>query len=238
MAYKSRYKRRLTYRKKHNSFGAIILIIILLFISFNWILPNLINGLGFFNKLTKSNLNKTVSMGENPTLAPPVLLIPYEATNSANINISGYSSANSTVKIYLDDQLATEVKTKDDGSFISESISLSLGTNNIFGKTTDLRGQDSLPSKIIKLIYDSEKPVLTVSEPEDGKIFKDKKIKVSGKTEPGSTLYVNSQRTITNEDGSFSAETSLTEGENTLSVKTHDKAGNLSEIQRKVTYQP
>lgn len=238
MAYRSRYSKRLYRKKKPNILGKLILIIIILFIAFNWVLPNLINGLGFFNKLTKSSQDKNESVGENPTLAPPVLLIPYEATNSGSINISGYASSNSTVKIYVDDQFVTEIKTKDDGSFVAEQVSLNLGTNNIYGKTADTKGLESLSSKILKLIYDNEKPGLSVLEPEDNKISKDKKIKVAGKTDTGVILYVSSERTITNSDGSFSTDISLNEGDNILIVKAHDSAGNLTEIQRKVIYQP
>ncbi len=238
MAYRSRYRRRLPSRKKHNIFGTVILIIVILFIAFNWILPNLINGLGFINKTIKPVSNKNESTGENPTLAPPVLLIPYEATNSAEINISGYSQANSTVKIYLDDNLITETKPKDDGSFTTLGIPLNLGTNNIYGKTTDERGQDSFSSKIIRLIFDNEKPFLDVFQPQDNLTSHDKNIKVTGKTEQGSVLYVNNNRTIISEDGSFQTLIGLNEGDNIIVIKTHDKAGNLTEIQRKVTYQP
>lgn len=238
MAYRSRYSKRLYRKKKPNILGKLILIIIIIFIAFNWILPNLINGLGFFNKLTKSSSNKTESVGENPTLAPPVLLIPYEATNSGRINISGYASSNSTIKIYVDDEFINEIKTKDDGSFIAEQVSLNLGTNNIYGKTVDTKGLESLSSKILKLIYDNEKPNLSVLEPEDNEISKDKKIKVSGKTDTGVILYVSNERTITGSDGSFSKDISLSEGDNILIIKAHDSAGNLTEIQRKVIYQP
>lgn len=234
MPYRMRYRK--ARKRKPNMLGTIILIILILFISFNWVLPTLVNGLGSLNRLFKP-----VKQGEQTplsTLAPPVLLIPYEATNSAKVDISGYATSHSTVNIYLDEVLAAQIETGEDGSFIARNFSLKLGTNNIYGKTVDQKDQESLSSKTLKVIFDNEKPELEVTEPEDGKTSQDRKIKVSGKTEPGATLYINDQRTIMSDDGSFASEITLNEGENTLTIKVHDGAGNLTEIQRKVNYQP
>lgn len=236
MAYRSRYSRHPRHRKKPNILGMIVLIILILFISLNWILPTLVNGLGAVNRLFRPA--KQQEKAPVASLAPPVILIPYEATNSGTIDISGYASSNSSIKIYLDDKFVSQTKTKDDGSFVVSNISLNLGTNNIYGITTDTKGVDSLPSKTLRLIYDSEKPILEVSSPQDSETLKEKNINVSGKTEPGATLYVNNIRGITNEDGTFSTPVSLNEGDNNIEIKVHDRAGNQTEIVRKVIYQP
>src|SRR3989344_2863881 len=166
MAYRNRSTRRLTRKSRQRFFTTLIIIVLLFYVLFTWVLPFFINGVGTVTNIFKGNKPLETSISENPNLAPPVLNIPYEATSSAKIDIQGFATANSTVKIYLDDELVQEVTSDDDGTFRAKSIMLVLGTNNIYGKTEDETGKESLPSKTIKLIYDSEKPTLEVSSPE------------------------------------------------------------------------
>lgn len=175
---------------------------------------------------------------QNSSLAPPVLNIPYEATNSAEIDIHGFASPNSRVRLYLDDEPLETVDVSSDGSFTFENVALYLGRNNIYGTTLDEKDKESLPSKTIKLIFDSEKPSLIVSEPENNRKIQggDKKVKVSGKTEPGAKVFVNNMQAIVNGDGSFSIDQPLNDGDNTIFIKAQDSALNISEIQRTVNY--
>lgn len=201
-------------------------------------MPTLINGLGTIKSFTSQTKNSTKPISESSSLAPPVLNIPYEATNEAKVDIQGYATSNSKVKIYLDEKLVSTVTAGDGGNFTASNIELFPGTNNIYGKTEDQKGLDSLPSKTIKLIYDNEKPKLEVLGPSDGQVFHDKKINITGVTEQAAVLYINDARVIVKDDGSFNHELSLNEGENNLSIKAHDLAGNIMEITRKAIYQP
>lgn len=215
----------------------IIICALLIYATLNWILPNLIGGIGFINGFLKPS-QKEKPVSEDVSLAPPVLNIPYEATNTAQIDIKGYASANSKVRIYLDDDQKSEVSVSDDGSFEAKDIDLSLGTNNIYGKTIDDKEKTSLPSKTIRLIFDNEKPPLVVSEPNDGQTVKDKKIKISGKTDSGAQVFINITQVIVSSDGSFSSDFELNDRDNEITIKAVDKASNFNEVTRKITYQP
>lgn len=224
-------------KTKRNLVATIIIIVLLLYATLNWFLPGLISGIGFVKGFLKPSTKQEV-VGENPSLAPPVFNIPYEATNSAKIDIKGFATG-SKVKLYLDDQLKDTVETREDGSFIFKDIELSLGTNNIYGKTVDEKDQMSLASKTIKLIYDNEKPKLSISEPEDGKVIKgDKKVKISGQTDPGAEVYINGNRVIINSDGNFSSDQPLNDGDNNFTIRAADQASNFTEVSRKVIFQP
>lgn len=238
MSYRARSTRKLVKKTRRNFLTTIIICTILLYVTIAWILPNLIGGLGIITGFFKPSGKATQSASGNTNLAPPVLNIPYEATNSAQVDISGYSTSGSKVEIYIDDEMKATVDVSEDGSFKATSIGLNLGTNNIYGKTLDLEGKNSLPSKTIRLIYDDDKPSLDISEPTDGTTTKDRKIKVSGKTEPGVQVTINGNQIIINSDGNFSNELSLNDGENTLSIKATDNASNFTEVTRKVIYQP
>ena len=242
--YNSRSKplsvRRLEKKGKRRFIFTILFALFLLYASFTWILPTLVGGLSVINKFKPEEQIQT-PISENATLAPPVLNIPYEATNTARIKIKGFSQAESKVEVYLDDELKTEVKVSSDGSFTTDEITLNLGTNNLSGKTIDEKGNKSLSSKPIRIIYENEKPTLDLREPADNSTVKgDKKITVSGTTNVSKDINVtaNGIRLIVNSEGQFSQVLEINEGDNNIVVIAADTAGNSAQVTRKVTHQP
>ena len=243
MAYKHRSRRsvsKLARKSRYNFLATIIISGLLIFATINWILPTLINSLGLLRNSFFGTPKEQPSVITNPILAPPVISIPFEATNSSQIDIAGFATANSKVKIFVDEEEKGEVETFADGSFILKNVSLNLGTNSIFGKTIDEKNQESLPSKIIKIILDVEKPLLNINEPEDNKIIQggDKKVKISGNTEAGVQVFINDGQIIVNKDGNFTSEQTVSDGDNIFNIKAVDKASNTTEVSRKVIYQP
>lgn len=243
MPYKYQSRRsakRLARKSKRNFIITLILIALLVYFTFTWMLPSFIGGVGFIKGIVKPSQKTSINLVENITLAPPVLNIPYEATNTAQIDIKGYGTPNSKVKLYLDDEAKQTVSVLEDGSFTMQNITLSLGTNNIYGKTIDDQEKESLPSKTIKLNFDNEKPPLSINEPEDGKIIQggDKKVEVSGKTDLGIQILINGSQIIVDKDGNFRTDQSLDEGDNIITIKALDLASNSTEVQKKVIYKP
>ncbi|MDO8571012.1 MAG: hypothetical protein Q7R97_05520 [Candidatus Daviesbacteria bacterium] len=237
--YKSSLTRRIERKSKKRLFFTFLIILILLYSFFTWFFPTLIGNLTFINKL-KEQPKKVIPVSENTTLAPPVFNIPFDATNSSAIIIRGYSAPEKQVEIYIDDNLSDTIKVNKDGSFISSKLYLNLGTSNIYGKTIDDQGVKSLPSKTIRILYSNEKPKLDVSEPSDNQTINggDKKIKVSGKTDPDNTVTINGSRVIVNNDGNFSQTLEINEGDNNIVISSTNSTGNSTQIGRKVTYQP
>ncbi len=211
-----------------------------MYIGLFWILPSLIGGVSFIKNFNKPTNKASADSNKTSTLAPPVINIPYEATNTAQINIKGYATPNSKVSLYLDDDKKDTVDVSSDGSFEFKDVSLSLGTNNIYGKSIDENNLESLPSKNLKVFFDDEKPALSINEPEDNKNIQggDKKIKISGTTEAGVHVFINDTQVIVNGEGNFSQEFPLNDGDNTFNIKSTDAALNSTEVSRKVTYTP
>lgn len=236
--YNSRSAKRMAKKSKRNFIITICLILFLIFATVQWILPSVIGGVGLVNSIVKPT--KKIVETKYETLAPPVLNIPFEATNSAKINITGYATSNSKVNLYIDDSLKDSAQTKEDGSFEFSDISLSLGTNNIYGKTVDEKDVESLPSKTLAVFYDNGKPSLVVSEPEDGKTIQggDKKITIKGNSDSDNKIYINDVQIIISSDGTFSSEQTLNDGDNTFTIKAIDKTTNQTEVTRKVIYKP
>lgn len=243
MAYRYHSRRsvkRIARRSRRNFLITLIIIAALAYSTVTWVLPSFINSVGFVKNVIKPSQRTLSQSSENTALAPPVLNIPYEATNTAQIDIKGFGTPNSKIKLFIDDDPKQTINVSSDGSFDFEKVLLNLGTNNIYGKTINERGDESLPSKEVKLIYINEKPSLNINEPEDGKKIQggDKKVKVSGKTDPGVQVFVSGNQVIVDRDGNFSIDLSLDEGDNTISIKAVDAASNSIEIQRRINYTP
>lgn len=236
--YNSRSAKRLAKKSKRNFIVTIIIILALIYATIQWILPSVIGGVGLISSKIKP-VKKIVATNYE-SLAPPVLDIPFDATNTAKINITGYAPSNSKVELLIDEEVEDTTETKEDGSFEFRSIALSLGTNNISGKTIDDKGTESLPSKTLSVYYSNEKPNLSISEPENNKEIQggDKKVAIKGKTDLNINIYINDTRIITSSDGSFSSDQPLNDGDNNFNIKAIDKAGNEAELSRKVIYKP
>lgn len=239
--YRSRRQiKRLSRKSKWNFIISLVIIGILIYSTLIWILPNFIGGISFITNKIKPPQIKIVEQPQNSSLAPPILSIPFEATNTAQINITGYGTPGSKVKLFIDDEEKDTTDVSEDGSFSFKDISLNLGRNNIYGKTVDEENKESLASKTLQLNYINDKPNLTVSEPEDNKKIQggDRKIKVAGKTDPGIKIYISGSQVIISNNGNFSADQPLTDGDNDILIKAEDAAGNTTEIQRRVNYTP
>lgn len=238
-SYKPRSVRKAQKKVKKNLIISVILIIIFGYFLISWGIPLLIGSLTVFNGL-KPETEKVEVVAESDAIAPPVLNIPFEATNTATIRISGYAAPSSKVELYVNDDLKDNTETGGDGSFNFEGVGLSDGINYIYGKTLNDKGQKSLSSKTIKINFSSEKPKLEISEPTDGAEVKggDKKVNVSGVTDPDNLISINGQTAIVNSDGSFSLAVGLNEGDNTVSILSTSPIGNIYKIDRRVKYTP
>lgn len=233
--FKPRSLRHSESRAKRKLIITVVVILVISYVFFMWVLPFLIGQLSFLNK--KNTTVDAESLKIDEAIAPPVLYIPYEATNSASLEFSGYAAPLSRVELYIDGEIKTQTNTNSEGKFTTPAVDLNLGTNNITGVTISDSDKKSLPSKNIRLYYSNEKPKLEVTEPADGtNITGDKKVKVSGKTDANNSVTVNGSTVIVDGEGNFSTIIPLNDGENTLVIKTSNTFGNSQETTRKVNY--
>lgn len=232
-------------RTRNRIIFAIISVIVLGYLSLTWGLPTLVGGLTYITHFNSKPVVKNTS-DEDIAIPPPVLNIPYEATNTATLAISGYTTPNTKVEIYIDDDLKTTADVKNDGNFQTEEIALLIGTNNIYGKTVN-GDKKSLASKNIKLYYDNEKPKLDISSPADNQEVKggdetssssNKKIRVVGSTDPQNSVTINGSTVIVNGAGDFATDVNINDGDNTITIVGTNRFGNSVSVERKVKYSP
>ncbi len=233
-SYKPRSIRQKERKDRGNIIRNITLVILLLIASFVWGIPALTGALSVFNHHSGTQATHAADV----VLAPPVLNIPYEATNSASIQINGYANPSLKVEVFLEDELKSTVTADPNGKFQTGFINLSLGTNNIYGKTVDSSGKESLASKTIQLTYNNDKPKLETSSPADNSQIKggDKKVTVSGSTDSGDNVTVNGITVIVDSDGNFSTILPINDGDNTITIISTNEVGNTSQQTLKVNY--
>lgn len=233
--FKPRSLRHNESRAKKKLIITIVGILVVSYIFFVWILPFVIGQLSFLNKKTSTVDAESLKIDE--AIAPPVLYIPYEATNSASLEFTGYAAPLSKVELYIDGEIKTQTVTDSEGKFTTSQVALNLGTNNITAVTINDSDKKSLPSKNIRLYFSNEKPKLEISEPAEGaQITGDKKVKVAGKTDVNNSITVNGSTVIVDSEGGFQTIVALNDGENTLTIKASNTFGNTEETSRKVNY--
>ena len=86
-----------------------------------------------------------------------------------------------------------------------------------------------------KLIKDSEPPRVTFNMDYDGLTLSDPEMYIEGRVYDTTELFIGTEQVFPSTDGFFSHKCSLHEGENELTVKAFDAAGNLSQFNFVIT---
>lgn len=237
MATRSRLSRRLEKQTRNTLLISIFGIVAILYLLLKFGLPLLVN----FSLLISGSQNSQVQTGNKNAkvfVQPPTLDPLESATNSAKITIKGLAFAKQTIDVYINDELVDKTETKKDNSFVFEDITLSPGGNVIKAQSTTKEGKKSEFSQPITVMYKKEAPTLTVDSPTTDQSFSkdDNPIKVSGKTNPGTRVTVNDFWAIVDEQGNFSYNLHLQNGDNTIKMVATDEAGNKTEVEKKVKY--
>ena len=232
---RSRLSRRLKRKTQKNLILNLLGIFFVLFVLFKFGIPLLINVTLF---ISKAKSTQSTKQDETVFIAPPVLNPILSATNSAQIIISGIAGPNQSIDLYINNDLANQVKTKDDGSFYS-SENLKPGENVIKAKST-VDSSSSEFSENLTIALTIAPPTLSISSPTDGQSFsKDQNtVTVLGYTDPEVRVTVNDFWAITDERNNFSYTFLLKPGENQIKITALDQAGNKTEKDLKVIYAP
>ncbi len=218
--------------------GKLILFILtfvaVIFVGFPILVKIIITVSSFKKDNTINTANETV------VFFPPVLDTILEATNSSPITISGYSEKNAKVKIYINGKESNQSVTDAEGKFKILNIRLLEGSNTLVVSTL-VDDKESTTSSPLNIIYKKSPPILDISSPNDGDKFSsdDNKERIMlGVTDPGNRVTVNGRQVIVDSTGKFQYLLSLVGGDNVLKVEAIDIAGNKTETELKVTYNP
>lgn len=189
--------------------------------------------------LTNTKSSDTDAKQNEGYLFPPTLDPTYEATNSAELMLSGSGTAGKKVIIYKNDDKEDETVVGADGHFEVGPITLSKGSN-IFSAQIDSDGKTSDKSETISVLYKTEPPKIELSSPNDGDTYtgEQKQAKIEGTTEKENTLYLNDHIIPVSSQGTFFTSMKLADGDNKVLLKAVDPAGNEETIELTLHYRP
>lgn len=209
-----------------------ILIIVILLFKFG---VNLLVGFSVFLAGTKDQVSTNLNSSSNFIAAPVLNPLP-NATNSANIIISGKSQSDKKIMLYINNDLKDTTQSDKTGIF-SFSETLSSGDNLIEAKTEQNNKSSDFSNSFV-VSFKNSAPSLSINSPSDGQSFsKDQNsVNVNGKTDPGTTVTVNGFWAIIDGNSNFSYNLPLQNGDNQIKVIATDQAGNNVEKDLKVTY--
>jgi len=220
-----------------------ILAIILLIIS----IPCLILGIiqpKVFSRFFKKGVNrkKTSLIFGSAFLVSIVLIIIFSAgtpsladmkspTNQKNLTVSGSTSYhNSNIKVYLNGDVAKEMKADDKGDF-STTVELKEGSNKIKASATnDKNKTKSCPEA--EIVYDITPPDFSFDQPQSP--TGSNKFTLKGKSEKNAQVIIyladkEIKKTKVKNDSFEIKDIALNEGENRFTVKAIDEADNYSQ---------
>jgi hypothetical protein len=188
--------------------------------------------------LGEGKSKKTEQIKENklPPLAPR-LIIPYEATNSSQIKISGFAEPMVTVELFKGEISIGKTEVTAEGDFIFNNISLDEGDNgfNAVASTPDVGSGDG--SKTINVIYDKTPPKLELTNPSEESLSVDSSdFDIIGLTDVGASVSINSRIAPLDNDGKFKLKWQLNTGKNELEIISTDLAGNQTKKKISITY--
>ncbi len=199
-------------------------------------------GLPLFSRavfIGRSTPQSSVQEEQTILFAPVFNPIP-EATNSAKITISGHAQKNSTVVLTINNEPRDSLTVEDDGTFRAENIKLKEGNNEVSGITVQ-KDKESAASKTFRIVYKKGEPKLEIAAPGENERFSSsdqQNLGIRGETDPGNRVTINDRVAITDQNGKFTLNFRLSDGENTLKFMVTDSAGNQITKERKVHYSP
>lgn len=216
--------------KKTVFLGSLTVILAILILVFG--LPLLIKLSVLLGQGRSKNQN-TSEIKKLPPVAPR-LIIPYEATNSGQIKVSGFAEAKVNVELFKNDVSVAKTQVTDNGDFVFDSLTLDEGQNKFtaMASTDDAGSGDD--SKAVVVIYDKTPPSLVLTNPSEETLSVDyADFDVTGKTDAGASVSINNRIASVDSDGNFKLKWQLNTGKNELEITAVDLAGN--ETKKKIT---
>lgn len=170
----------------------------------------------------------------------PMLLPILSATNSAQLSVSGYGEANTTMTLYNNTTRVQEIQASADGQFSFTDFVISDGDNAIVVSSRNSAGTESRSVAHI-ITLDSTSPSLVIQQPTDGStvtVKRDQVISIKGQTDPKTKVFLNDKFLFIDGLGNFTGTFQLIEGDNTLNFHLSDEAGNVTDKTIKVSFRP
>lgn len=200
-------------------------------------IPKLLESFSVFIETLKGE-NAEEPVADAPIILPPTVDSVPEATNTAQIAVSGYAENADRVELFVNDISKKDIRVKSSDQSFSTKIPLFEGENAITIIAYDAEGNKSEPTDPIHIAYVSGGPDLIIDAPQDGDEVRggDGSLEIRGITSNDADVTVNGRWVRVKPDGSFSYTFRLVEGDNEVKIEAKDQAGSVSSTTRRVHY--
>jgi hypothetical protein len=213
-----------------------LLSIFLVVFTYFWIVGILSNANSLWDIFKGKDLYTT-----KDTIAPitPYLNPLVEATKDDSTTISGKAEPTTKIFLKIDSKEAQDTTSDDEGVFSFTNIPVGYISQRISVVAKDNTGNTSKESHVYTVIKDNTAPEFEITTPKPDEKFKStgRNYKVTGLTEPNTTVTLNEQIGFVSSNGEFFVNIRLSEGKNELKIKVTDKAGNETEKEVNMFYE-
>lgn len=234
----ARYSRLESVEERRNmkraiTFGGLTIVAVALLFIYG--IPAIGQFAAFVSDLGKGG--GTVITEDKTPPAPPKFSNFPDFTNKEKLDLLGTAESGSTIKLTFNN---TEVEnlTDRDGHF-TFNVTLNQGENEFWATATDPSGNLSQKTDEFRITFDNKPPDLRIESPQNGAQFfgaKQRQVTIQGSTEQNEQITINDRIIAVDDDGKFQYTTTLNEGENKFSIKSTDKAGNITESELVLTF--
>ncbi len=148
--------------------------------------------------------------------------------NQPMLSVQGSVPAGVTVRVN-----GQPVEVSKQGTFESDVL-LQEGENVIRIEAQDAVGNVTVEER--RVFLRTQPPLLSLTNVQDQMRVSDPSFIILGKTEPGTTVWVNGRQVAVDQQGGFQTTVELLNGENVIRVEALDRAGNTATLVRRVIY--
>lgn len=193
----------------------------------------LVEGSNILEILATDPAGNTTRLSREVVLvtAPPDVTISSplndEWLNEALISVTGTVPPGTTLKI-----AGEPVSIGADGTF-SHDLILQEGDNVLKVEATDDVGNVTTQERVVHV--KTTPPGLSLSV-DDGAVFRQSTVQITGYTEPGATVLVNNRAVPVSALGQFQTTLNLLSGENNVTIEARDRAGNTATLVRRLHF--
>ena len=209
----------------------IIILLGVLYVSLFYIAPFLA---GILNQIFNPGNEVVVKT----TVNQPIVTNYTELTNKDLINISGVSSANVSVELFLNNSSYGKLSTDTEGKFNFENVSILKGKNEYYLIAKNNEGVESLKSQTYNLDFDDKAPLLKEINLSNGQEIRNlnRNINIIGETSEPADIEINEKKVFKKDGNKFEYLLGVSEGNVVINIKLTDKAGNETKVQYSVKY--
>ena len=185
------------------------------------------------------SINKN-STNKQDVIAPPIPIFdnPPKATNISSVEIKGYGEPGSVVQLFVNGPEYGENIVTTDGTFVFNKVPLVVGNNTVFSKAYDKDKNESGKSVVLSILYDIEKPEITIESPKEGEVIRNlnERVFIKGEISEKASITINNRIAVLKPDLTFEFPMGVVEGWTEITIVAVDEAQNKTTRDFKFQY--